>query len=202
MTTDGKWITFDGGETFSLVPGYVPEPRREDPVDASHPRDANLRDELTQLRARSGVRRAVEEAIGTSQDRTCGVLSIDIDHFLAFNHEYGHRAGDDALVGFAHRLVEAVCGDGELFRIGGEEFLALLPGATLEVACAVAERVCERVRNEPFLPEGGASALTTSIGVACAPWHGATVEAVWTAADTAMYESKKNGRDRWMLATY
>jgi two-component system cell cycle response regulator len=130
------------------------------------------------------------------------VLVIDIDHLAEFNMEYGHRVGDVALVEFANRLTEAVGGDGELARTGGDEFLAVLPNATLDTACALAERVCERVRNEPFLPEGGASALTTSIGVACAPWHGATLEAVWSVADVAMYESKRNGHNRWTLATY
>jgi diguanylate cyclase (GGDEF)-like protein len=170
--------------------------------------DAVLADEVLRDHARTctsqllGGFRALQEAIATSSDRVCGVLVIDIDGFKGFNCMYGHRTGDVALLEFASRVVETVGGDGEVFRIGGEEFLALLPNATLEVACAFAERVCERVRNEPFLPEGGASALTTSIGVACAPWHGATVEAVRSAADRAMYASKKSGRNRWTLATY
>jgi diguanylate cyclase (GGDEF)-like protein len=171
--------------------------------------DAALADEVLRHHARTctsqlfGGFRAMEEAIGTSPDRSCGVLVIDIDHLKEFNCTYGHHAGDVAIFEFASRLVEAVGGDGELFRIGGERFLALLPNATLDVACAFAERVCERVRNEPFgLPDGEASAVTTSIGVACAPWHGATAEAVAAAADRAMYESKGNGRNRWTLATY
>jgi diguanylate cyclase (GGDEF)-like protein len=170
--------------------------------------DTALADEVLRDHARTctsqllGGCRALQEAIATSPDRVCGVLVIDIDDFKRFNGKYGHRTGDVALFEFASRLVETVGGDGELFRIGGEVFLALLPNATLEVACAFAERVCVRMRNEAFLPEGGASALTTSIGVACAPWHGATVEAVRSAADMAMYQSKKNGRNRWTLASY
>jgi diguanylate cyclase (GGDEF)-like protein len=148
------------------------------------------------------VRRALEEAIGTSSDRSCGFLDIDIDNFQVFNNKYGHRVGDAALVEFANRLVEAVGGDGELFRLGGEEFLAVFPNASLDMACTIAERLCERTRNEPFeSSDAGASTLTTSIGVACAPGHGATLDAVWGAAERAMHESKRgmaaiDGRSR------
>jgi two-component system cell cycle response regulator len=147
--------------------------------------------------------RALEKAIGASPDRSCGVLFIDIDHFHVFNNTYGHRAGDVALFEFATRLVEAAAGDAELARIGGQQFLVVLPNAALDAACAVAERICERTRSEPFEPpNGGASTITTSIGVACAPMHGATWDAVLGAADRAMYECKRNGRDQWTLATY
>jgi diguanylate cyclase (GGDEF)-like protein len=129
------------------------------------PEEENRKDELTQLLNWRGIR-AVAEAI-----YVFGVLVIDIDHFRVFNMDNGHRVGDVALVEFANRLTAAVGGYGEVGRTGGEVFLAVLPNATLDMACIVAERVCERVRNEPFgLPEGRASALTTSIGVACAPW--------------------------------
>jgi len=199
VTPDGKWITFDGGETFSLVPGYVSEPHREDVVDSSA--IAQERDALTQLRTLSDVHRALEEAIGASPTRSVALLYIDIDDFHAFNHEYGHRAGDDVLVEFANRLVEVVGGDSGLFRTGGEEFLAVLPNATVDAACAVAERVCERVRNEPFQLSLGGGGLTTSIGVVCASGQDATWDAVWGAADRALLESKRNGRNRWTLAT-
>ena len=96
-------------------------------------------------------------------------------------------------------------GNGDLFRVGGDEFVAMLPNATPDAACAVAERVCERVRSEPFefeLPELGTSTMTTSIGVACAPDHGMTADVVVRAADEALYRSKRRGGGHWMLATY
>jgi two-component system cell cycle response regulator len=167
------------------------------------PEEDNRKDALTQLLNREGGFRVLEEAIGASPDRSCGVLILDIDNFQAFNAQYGYRAGDLALVELASWLAEALGSDGELARLGGEEFLALLPDATPDVACAFAERVCERVRNEPFeLPEVGWIRVTTSIGVACAPGHGATAETVVRAADRATYESKRNGSNRWTLATY
>jgi diguanylate cyclase (GGDEF)-like protein len=157
---------------------------------------------LTQLLNREEGVRTLAEAISASPDRSCGVLIIDIDHFLAVNQKYGHGAGDVALRDFASRLAGAVGGDGEVARLGGEEFLAVLPNAGLDVAGALAQRVCERVRNEPFeLAEVGSITITVSIGVACAPDHGVTAEAVAGAAGRAMYESKKSGRNRWTLAT-
>jgi diguanylate cyclase (GGDEF)-like protein len=164
------------------------------------PEEENRKDWLTQLQNRSGLR-ALAETIDASPDRAYGLLVIDLDRLKTFNTEYGHRVGDAALVHFASRLTEAL-GDSDLFRTGGDEFLAVLANASPDTACACAERVCERVRDRPFLPTGGASMLTTSIGVACAPWHGATMEAVRCVADRALYDSKKNGRDRWTLASY
>jgi two-component system, cell cycle response regulator len=165
------------------------------------PEEENARDGLTQLLNRRGVC-ALAERLDSSWDRVFGVLAIDIDHLIALNMEHGHGFGDVVLVEFANRLTEAVGGDGEVFRIGGDEFLAVLPNSTLDTASAFAERVCARIRTEPFeLPDGRTWALTTSIGVACAPWHGATLDTVLDAADRAMYQSKISGRDQWTLAT-
>lgn len=165
------------------------------------PGEENRRDALTQLLNRR-VLRALAETIDPSPDPAYGLLAIDIDRLHQFNAEYGHRVGDAALVQFARRLTEAIGDDRNLFRTGGDEFLAVLANANLDAACDFAERVCEWVRDQPCLPEGGASALTTSIGVACAPWHGVTMEAVSRAADMALYVSKRNGGNRWTLATY
>ena len=77
----------------------------------------------------------------------------------------------------------------------------MLPNATVDAACAVAKRVYDGVRNEPFALQMGGSWLTTSVGVACASGHDATWDVVWEAADRAMLESKMNGRDP-TVATY
>ncbi|MGA7913225.1 MAG: GGDEF domain-containing protein [Candidatus Dormiibacterota bacterium] len=107
------------------------------------PEKENRQDELTQLLNRRGIHALAE----TVPDRVYGVLVIDIDNFAEFNYQYGHRVGDAALVEFAKRLTDAVGGEGELARIAGEEFMAVLPNATLDTACALAERVCEGLRG-------------------------------------------------------
>jgi diguanylate cyclase (GGDEF)-like protein len=169
------------------------------------PEEENRRDKLTQLLNRREWDRALAETIGASPGHPCGVLIIDVDHLIALNQEHGHRAGDLALVELASRFAEVIGGNGDLFRVGGDEFVAMLPNTTPDAACAFAARVCERVSGEPFLvelPEVGTITLTTSIGVACAPDHGMTAHAVVCAADEALYRSKRNGRGRWTLATY
>jgi diguanylate cyclase (GGDEF)-like protein len=168
------------------------------------PEDEDRRDKLTQLLNRREWDRALAETIGASPGRPWGVLMIDVDHLLAFNQEYGHRAGDLALVKLASRFAEVIGSNGDLFRVGGDEFVAMLPNATPDVACDFAKCVCEQVSSEPFdfeVPEMGTITLTTSIGVACAPDHGKTADAVVCAADEALYRSKRNGRGQWTLAT-
>lgn len=166
------------------------------------PEEENTRDTLTHLLNIKGGTRALAEAFDGSADRPCGVLIIDIDRFHAVNTQYGHRAGDVALVEFASRLRGAVGGDGELVRCGGQQFLALLPNATPDMACAFAERVCHRARAEPFdLHEAGSITITTSVGVACSPRNGVTEGTVVQSAHRALYDSKISGRDRWTLAT-
>ena len=124
------------------------------------------------------------------------VLAIDIDHFKRINDEHGHAVGDMVLC----RLVTAIGarkrGGDLLFRTGGEEFVLLLPRITLAAAQGVAEELRERLAQAELVP---GRAVTVSIGIsALAP--GQSVDAWMHAADAALYEAKRAGRDRIVVA--
>ena len=127
------------------------------------------------------------------------LLAIDVDCFKAFNDTYGHPAGDrclQAVAGALHgcgRPGDTVC------RWGGEEFLAVLPGADLTAATRIAEAMVQAVRDLgiPHRSSSVASVVTVSVGVADLPPQGMPpVAAIVTRADTALYAAKRAGRNR------
>ena len=133
--------------------------------------------------------------IGTAAARDV-LLAIDIDHFKRINDAYGHAVGDQVLC----RLVDTIharkrSGD-LLFRTGGEEFMLLLPRITLAAAQGVAEDLRQRLALAGLVPD---EAITVSIGVS-ALGPGQTVDAWVGAADAALYEAKRGGRNRVVLA--
>jgi diguanylate cyclase (GGDEF)-like protein/PAS domain S-box-containing protein len=133
--------------------------------------------------------------------RPTALLMIDFDHFKQVNDTYGHAAGDRALQHFAS-VAQAVLRRTDLLgRLGGEEFAALLPGADLEGARHLAERLRETLANAPILLETGNIALTVSIGVA--PFSLADLEtsAILGRADRALYRAKDQGRNRVEMET-
>jgi diguanylate cyclase (GGDEF)-like protein len=103
VTPDGKWITLDGGETFSLVPGYIPAPHLQDLVDASH------------------VAQAAPWLSPLPPD--AAVLVLDLNHFHHLNSTYGHAAGDRVLAELSHRIQE-VAGDYPVWRTGNTFVIA------------------------------------------------------------------------------
>jgi diguanylate cyclase (GGDEF)-like protein len=121
------------------------------------------------------------------------VVLCDLDHFKRLNDTYGHDVGDKCLVTFAEVLRRA-CRDSDVpCRLGGEEFVLLLPGANMKAGLSVALRI------RTFLAEASARIqlpYTASIGVASKPDHGNSGEAVLRAADAAMYDAKEGGRDQ------
>lgn len=121
------------------------------------------------------------------------VVLCDLDHFKKLNDTFGHEAGDRCLQTFADVLRRA-CRDSDVpCRLGGEEFVLLLPGAGMRAGLSVALRI------RTFLAEACAKLgipFTASLGVASRPDHGNTGEAVLRAADAAMYDAKEGGRDQ------
>ena len=127
-----------------------------------------------------------------------GIVAVDVDHFKDVNDTLGHGAGDEVLRAVARTLEEGVRGEDVVCRLGGDEFIVVLPGSPLEVARQRAEAlrtaVVDRTTHEA-LPQ-----VTLSLGVAVFPDHGRDAEAVLGAADRAMYEAKQAGRNQVVTA--
>ena len=125
-------------------------------------------------------------------------LMIDIDHFKKINDGYGHDVGDEVLREFAVRVASNVRAIDLPCRFGGEEFVVIMPGARLEDAQRVAERIRTHVAGSPFRVAGGTELLTVtiSIGVATTRGEGDTPEALLKRADDGVYEAKASGRNR------
>jgi diguanylate cyclase (GGDEF)-like protein len=128
------------------------------------------------------------------------LLVVDVDHFKLVNDTYGHLQGDDVLRGVAGVFVAQLRGRDAVGRYAGDEFVILLPESGLEEAREVAEQLRTAVQRAhcPLRdrPAGsGAVAVTLSIGVATAPQHGAQFEMLFAAADRALYDAKRRGRN-------
>ena len=119
------------------------------------------------------------------------LLMIDLDNFKAINDAHGHLVGDRVLVDFTGRANAALRRPDRFGRFGGEEFVALLPETTLDQALVVAERMRAEVANST-----AAQRYTVSIGAACSHADDATVDAILSRADAAMYAAKTAGRNR------
>lgn len=149
-------------------------------------------------------RRAAAPQLAAIADRSkaegtpFAVLVMDLDRFKQVNDVYGHAAGDQVLVEVARRLLANLRESDVLARIGGEEFLAILPRSNIAVARRVAERLCEVMDDQPIrLMSGDDLRVTVSIGVAVAGLDGSfAVEGLVEQADLALLESKGAGRNQ------
>ena len=130
-----------------------------------------------------------------------GLLLMDLDHFKKFNDTFGHEAGDTVLRETAAFLLKSVRAEDIVCRFGGEEFVVILPMASLPVTEARAERIRSRL-SELVITHRGQSlgTLTVSMGVAELPQHGTSTRELLEAADAALYRAKREGRDRVMVA--
>jgi diguanylate cyclase (GGDEF)-like protein len=153
-------------------------------------------DPLTGMFNRRGFAEATSRVIEreASAGRPVTVLIFDIDHFKSINDRFGHPAGDEILKLFAAVVVSMLRITDLSGRIGGEEFAALL-SCSLEEAMTAAERVREAFANSGIVVEDGPVDTTVSIGVAGGP-AGTELEVLLAAADTALYQAKRGGRNR------
>jgi diguanylate cyclase (GGDEF)-like protein len=162
-------------------------------------------DGLTQL----ANRRALDAALATEWPRAqrkqepLALIMLDVDHFKLFNDQYGHQAGDECLRDVANAIRDAARRPGDLAaRYGGEEFCIVLTGASAEQAIQVAERARDKI-VQLAIPHQRSShgQVTASFGVASqVPAPEAGPEGLILAADKALYQAKKEGRNRVALA--
>jgi diguanylate cyclase (GGDEF)-like protein len=154
----------------------------------------SVTDVLTGLHNRRRLMESLTDEVRRSQrlKHTFSVLMVDVDHFKKYNDTFGHLAGDGVLARVAALLREATREVDDVARYGGEEFLVMLPETGMTEALEIAERVRARVAAEVF----PGRRITVSIGVSEFPLYGNTPEQVIAAADEALYEAKREGRDR------
>jgi len=130
------------------------------------------------------------------------VVFFDIDDFKQVNDTRGHACGDDVLTELGALINGIGLRQRDLAgRIGGEEFLIVLANTNLEQATIVAERVRKGIASHVFYHKGRAIPVTVSLGVATLRPGFLTGADVYQAADKAMYESKRNGKNRVTIAT-
>jgi diguanylate cyclase (GGDEF)-like protein/PAS domain S-box-containing protein len=133
------------------------------------------------------------------EEKKLAVYAIDIDHFKVVNDTYGHLAGDACLKAVATRLNSKIRSIDTLARLGGEEFLAVVGGLSkLADAERIARDLLQLFETPLQLPEFEV-AMTVSIGVAIFPEDGHNAETLYKRADEALYEAKRNGRNRYVV---
>lgn len=128
------------------------------------------------------------------------VLALDLDNFKSINDRYGHQVGDDILKAFVKKCVAAVRPFDSVARVGGEEFMVLLPETALESASIIAERVRNAVASTPFESGTQRLAVTVSIGASQSGLDGDTIDEILRVADKRLYSAKHQGRNRVIAA--
>ncbi len=165
------------------------------PADTKEPEavDEALLDALVGL----PTRRVLTEEFAartTERDVPLSMVLFDLDHFKSVNDDHGgHATGDEALISVAGVAETCVKGKGRAYRLGGDEFVLLLPNHSVQEGLAVAERFRRAVEATPRTSRQ--LTLTVSVGVAEWPSHGGDFDALYKAADAALYDVKKRGKN-------
>ena len=159
-----------------------------------------LHDPLTDLPNRHALQIRIEQAL--SEGAVGALIFIDIDHFKYVNDNFGHRSGDQLIVGIGSVLrdITRPC-NGELYRLGGDEFAIHLPDALRKNAKESAENALDAVRHYRFHASDQriVSNLSVSAGIALYPFHGSDVPGLFSNVDISMYQAKELGRNRYVL---
>ncbi len=193
--------------------GHCPSPELLPVMDAVETLERQCFDEIVAFSKSLGEidpltilpnRRRMEQDLAREQslvDRgaTAFVAMLDVDHFKAFNDQYGHVNGDQVLRELSRRLRAELRPSDGLYRYGGEEFLAIFPQMHKNCGLLTAQRLCQKIAAEPFhLEENLSVNLTISIGITTLLAHIPARERIMI-ADAALYQAKHEGRNQARL---
>jgi len=167
-------------------------------------REQSVRDHLTGLFNRRYMEETLERELlrASRKHLSLGIIMLDVDDFKRFNDTYGHAAGDALLRELGKMLLENVRGEDIPTRYGGDEFIIVLPDASVDVTRERAELILENAHHFHIQFERKTlEAITLSLGVAVFPEDCSTSTAILKAADDALYRAKREGRDRVVVAS-
>ena len=159
--------------------------------------DKAMRDPLTGILNRRAYKERIEEEVGRAlrYDENFTLILIDLDQFKSINDDFGHDVGDVVLRWTGRLLSEHTRSADTPFRIGGDEFAVLAPTIGGDVAQHVTQRIVNVLAEARPRLDFEVN-VTASAGYASCPDHGASVDALFTQADTALYQAKQSGRNR------
>jgi two-component system cell cycle response regulator len=158
-----------------------------------------LYDSLTGLNNRRSLERRLPAMIETARARSAALtmMVLDIDHFKRVNDTYGHDVGDRVLKGFGGQLQETVRSGDLICRLGGEEFVVVMPGADAAEAARIAERARRTTESREFLVDRAAGSVSITVSIGLAEWReNWNYAELYRRADRALYRSKSAGRNR------
>jgi diguanylate cyclase (GGDEF)-like protein/PAS domain S-box-containing protein len=166
-------------------------------------REQAIRDPLTGLFNRRYLQVTLDREIARVKrtNQPVGIIIMDIDHFKLINDSYGHKAGDLILEALGELFKTNIRREDIACRYGGEEFVVVMPGASLKTAEERAEIIHSQIAALRVHYENWNIHVTVSVGVAAYPLHGTTGEDVLIRADRALYHAKQEGRDRVIVYT-
>lgn len=156
-------------------------------------------DSLTGLSNRHRMENLLTNTLNAYRNakRSCALMMLDLDRFKQVNDTLGHQAGDTLLKQVAERIQRLVGKKGEIGRLGGDEFIIMLPDIDDRGELGeLAQRIIQMV-SQPYSIEGSRAIIGSSIGIATAPYDGVEGDALTSAADMALYAAKGGGRGRY-----
>lgn len=201
FTTFGKWIVVVY-PAFSMILSFLSVTLYNEVIltlERKRYFNLSIRDGLTKLfnirHFKEILQREFELSSGKRRARSLSLIMADVDYFKNFNDTYGHQVGDFVLKRVGKMFKDGSRAHDVVARYGGEEFIMMLPGADLEAAKNIAERIRERIEGTPLKRHNEIYSVTVSLGVATLKDEKSKEELI-KRVDDALYKAKKTGRNR------